>query len=61
MSSCAVYDREYVTLIMSGPIVILELQGEDALQRWLDVLGPSDSATARGSAPYSLRARFGTG
>jgi len=50
-----------VSLITSGPIVAFELQADNAVQRWTDALGPSDSATARSSQPTSIRARFGTG
>jgi len=50
-----------ISLITSAPILIFELQVENAVQRWLDVLGPVDSAAARASHPHSIRARFGTG
>jgi len=33
--------------------------GNDAIGKWREVVGPTDSAEARKSAPTSLRARFG--
>jgi len=48
-------------LITSGPILALELQAENAVQRLLALLGPPDSAEARLCSPSSIRARYGTG
>ena len=45
----------------SGPVIALELIGEEAIGKWRALIGPTDSATARSEAPTSLRARFGTG
>jgi len=52
---------DMVTLITSGPVLALEVQAENALQRLLDLVGPSDAAKARLESPSSLRARYGTG
>jgi len=41
----------------SGPIVALILEGEEAIQRWRDLMGVTDSTKA---APGTLRAEFGT-
>lgn len=45
--------------LSSGPVLAIELVGEDALQKWLDVLGPEDPTKARRTAPDSLRAMYG--
>mmetsp|Transcript_19652 Transcript_19652/g.37915 ORF Transcript_19652/g.37915 Transcript_19652/m.37915 type:complete len:231 (+) Transcript_19652:1106-1798(+) len=44
----------------SGPIVAMELVAEDAVARWRSLIGPTNSAQARGEAPTSVRAQFGT-
>lgn len=49
-----------VDYISSGPVVGLRLMGPDAVSRWREMIGPTDSARARESSPRSLRARFGT-
>lgn len=46
----------YVT---SGPIIAMELVGENAIQRWRELIGPTDPSKARSEASSSLRARFG--
>jgi nucleoside diphosphate kinase len=52
---------DQVNLLSSGPVVAMEIRGEGAVSRWLDLLGPEDSSRARQCAPSSVRARFGTG
>ena len=47
---------DYVT---SGPIVALELVGDDAIKRWKENVGPTDPVEARRTAPNSLRAIYG--
>lgn len=44
----------------SGPIVAMELVGDNAISRWRTLLGPTDSNKARLEAPTSIRATFGT-
>ena len=58
---CVLFHSDMISLITSAPILIFEVQAENAIGRWLDVLGPTDSATARATHPSSIRARFGTG
>lgn len=41
----------------SGPVVALALEGDDAIARWRELMGPTDPAKA---PPDALRARFGT-
>ncbi|XP_013415203.1 nucleoside diphosphate kinase 7 [Lingula anatina] len=50
-----------IQYITSGPVMAFELMGENAVEKWRNLLGPTDSAEARSEAPYSIRARFGTG
>ncbi|XP_071085099.1 nucleoside diphosphate kinase homolog 7-like [Haliotis cracherodii] len=47
----------YVT---SGPVIALELVGENAIQRWRDAIGPTDPTVARSEAPNSIRSQYGT-
>uniref|UniRef100_A0A4W4G7I6 Nucleoside diphosphate kinase homolog 7 n=1 Tax=Electrophorus electricus TaxID=8005 RepID=A0A4W4G7I6_ELEEL len=49
-----------VQFVTSGPVVVMELMGDEAVSVWRKVLGPTDSGAARKDAPASLRARFGT-
>jgi len=60
---CAVVlsGSDMVAAITCGPVLALELQGENAIQRWMELRGPADSAVARTTHPSSLSARFGTG
>ncbi len=45
----------------SGPVLAMQLMGENTVTAWRELLGPTDSARARSEAPRSVRARFGTG
>ena len=38
----------------------MELMGSNAVSKWRELLGPTDSGKARGDAPMSIRARYGT-
>ena len=44
----------------SGPVLALEVVGANAIPVIRELIGPTDSGRARGEAPQSLRARFGT-
>lgn len=48
-----------VEYLVSGSIIALELVGENAVERWREVMGPLDPEEARQSAPESLRALYG--
>lgn len=47
---------DYVT---SGPSFAIELQAVGAVQKWRDLIGPTDPVQAKKEAPDSLRARHG--
>ncbi|XP_020486911.2 nucleoside diphosphate kinase 7 [Labrus bergylta] len=49
-----------VQFLSSGPVVAMELMGDEAMSIWRRLLGPADSAVARKEAPLSVRAQFGT-
>ncbi|XP_013878494.1 nucleoside diphosphate kinase homolog 7 [Austrofundulus limnaeus] len=49
-----------VQFASSGPVVAMELMGDEAVSTWRRLLGPADSAAARKEAPQSIRAQFGT-
>ncbi len=51
---------ELVEFMTSGPVVAAVLEGENAIQRVREIIGPTDSEEARKSAPNSIRALFGT-
>lgn len=50
---------EMITHILSGPVVILELLGNSAIQSWSDFVGPMNPEEARKTFPTSLIARYG--
>ena len=49
-----------VNFLISGPVIAMELLGDGAVCKWREMVGPTDPAEARSSAPRSMRARFGT-
>ena len=49
-----------VDYMTCGPIVAFEIMGADAVGKWRELLGPTDSSEARQEAPNSIRAQFGT-
>ncbi|XP_042339611.1 nucleoside diphosphate kinase 7 isoform X2 [Plectropomus leopardus] len=49
-----------VQFVSSGPVVAMELMGDEAMSIWRRLLGPADPAAARREAPQSVRAQFGT-
>lgn len=49
-----------VIFMTEGPVLAFQIMGENAVVRWREVLGPTDSSVARREAPSSLRAQFGT-
>jgi len=51
---------ELVEFMTSGPVVAAVLEGENAVQRVREIIGPTDSEEARKAAPSSIRALFGT-
>eukprot|EP01004_Peranema_trichophorum_P005670 NODE_4521_length_1155_cov_57.561047_g4003_i0.p1 GENE.NODE_4521_length_1155_cov_57.561047_g4003_i0~~NODE_4521_length_1155_cov_57.561047_g4003_i0.p1 ORF type:complete len:355 (-),score=42.92 NODE_4521_length_1155_cov_57.561047_g4003_i0:90-995(-) len=54
------YYRDLIQHMIQYPIVALYLVSEDCISRWRKVLGSSDPAEARVSAPLSIRAKYGT-
>ncbi|NXC17367.1 NDK7 kinase, partial [Corythaeola cristata] len=51
--------NELLQFITSGPIVAMEILGDDAVCKWKTLLGPVNSAVAQTDAPDSIRANFG--
>ena len=51
---------ELVEFMTSGPVVAAVLEGENAIQRVREIIGPTDSEEARRTSPNSIRALFGT-
>ncbi len=52
--------QELVEFMSSGPIVACVLEGENAIARVREIIGPTDSEEARKVAPNSIRALYGT-
>merc|ERR1719327_2114070 len=48
-----------VKFMTSGAIVKLDLEGESAVLRWRELIGPTSSEAARKDAPGSVRALYG--
>jgi nucleoside-diphosphate kinase len=46
-----------VTFMSEGPVTALVLEGEQAIQRWRDLMGPTDATKA---PKHTLRGTFGT-
>lgn len=44
----------------SGPVIILVLEGSDAIRAWRTLMGPTNTQVAEKEAPDSLRALYGT-
>lgn len=59
-SIIAPFSSNLVQFVSSGPVVAMELMGDEAVSLWRKLLGPADSAVARKEAPQSVRANFGT-
>lgn len=59
-SAAAPFRSNLVQFVSSGPVVAMELMGDEAMSIWRRLLGPADSAVARKEATQSVRAQFGT-
>lgn len=51
--------RCIIDYLTSGPVVALELLGENGTTKWQELAGPEDSEQARSIAKCSLRACYG--
>lgn len=49
-----------VNFMSSDFIVGMELVGDNAIKRWRDLLGPTNTFVAREQVPNSIRGLFGT-
>jgi nucleoside diphosphate kinase len=49
------------SFMTSGPTCAMMLGGNQAVARWREMMGPTDTGKAKAEAPTSLRALFGTG
>jgi nucleoside-diphosphate kinase len=49
--------RDLVTFMTSGPCVVIALEGDNAIARWRELMGPTDATKA---PPGTIRATFGT-
>ncbi|KAM4700417.1 nucleoside diphosphate kinase homolog 7 isoform 2-T2 [Discoglossus pictus] len=52
--------HDLVNFMISGPIVAMEVVGDEAVSSWRKLLGPTNSSIARSESPQSIRAKFGT-
>lgn len=59
-SVIAPFCSNLVHFVSSGPVVAMELMGDEAVSIWRKLLGPADLAMAQKEAPQSVRANFGT-
>ncbi|TNF23783.1 MAG: nucleoside-diphosphate kinase [Deltaproteobacteria bacterium] len=48
---------ELVEFMTSGPVVLMILEAEGAIQKWRDLMGPTDATKA---GPDTVRGRYGT-
>ena len=49
--------KDLVAFMTSGPAVVLCLERDNAIEKWREVIGPTDSTQA---GPDSIRGQFGT-
>ncbi len=49
--------EDLVRFMTEGPVVVLALEGEAAIQRWRDIMGPTDPAKAQDG---TIRKLYGT-
>ncbi|XP_073523326.1 nucleoside diphosphate kinase homolog 7 [Phyllobates terribilis] len=52
--------NDLISFMTSGPIVAMEVIGDDAVSAWRKLLGPTNCSIARSESLQSVRARFGT-
>ncbi|XP_078514449.1 nucleoside diphosphate kinase homolog 7 isoform X1 [Lissotriton helveticus] len=52
--------NDLTNFMISGPIIAMEILGDESVCAWRKLLGPTNSSTARSEAPNSIRAKFGT-
>ncbi|XP_072282782.1 nucleoside diphosphate kinase homolog 7 [Pyxicephalus adspersus] len=52
--------NDLINFMTSGPIIAMEVIGDEAVASWRKLLGPTNSTVARSDSPESIRARFGT-
>ena len=50
---------KHAAFMTSGPSCVLVLEGENAVERWRTMIGPTDPRKAIHAAPDSIRAAFG--
>lgn len=50
--------QELADYMTSGPIVALELSGDNAIAKWREIIGPTKKEVAVEQAPNSLRALY---
>ncbi|MCA9717048.1 MAG: nucleoside-diphosphate kinase, partial [Myxococcales bacterium] len=48
---------DLVTFMTEGPVLALVLEGENAIKRWRDIMGPTNASAA---PKTTLRGQFGT-
>ncbi len=48
---------DLVKFMTSGPVVVVALEGDDAIARWRDLMGPTNTTEA---PPGTIRGDFGT-
>lgn len=47
-------------LMTEAPVLLFVITGPNAVERWREIIGPTDPANARRDFPRSIRAQFGT-
>ncbi|RKP34564.1 nucleoside diphosphate kinase, partial [Dimargaris cristalligena] len=55
-----VYYEQYATFMSSGPVLIMILEGENIIEGWREMMGPTNPIKARRDAPMSIRAKYGS-
>lgn len=58
--SSKIFFPSLVAFMSSGPVVVMELAKDNAIQSWRELIGPTNSRKAREIAPDTIRAKYGT-
>ncbi|KAJ1977807.1 hypothetical protein H4R34_003440 [Dimargaris verticillata] len=54
------YYDAYVDFMSSGPVYIMTLKGDNVVNGWREIIGPTNPMKAKRDVPMSVRAKFGT-
>lgn len=51
--------KDLIDFMTSYPIIAIEITGENAIEKWRDIIGPTDPEKAKKINPKSIRSLYG--